>query len=223
MKTDIPISGWTFRKYREGSIVGTTLAVVISVVVTFKVPHPLTFLILGLVIAIWGLILYFFRNPDRDVLDEPGLVVGPCDGTVADITHLHEDQYLNAEVIRVGIFLSVFNVHVQRAPLAGEVTYVEHRPGKFLPAFDPGASTENDYIAMGIESEYGKLLVKQISGIMARRCVNFADQDDHLTTGQRFGLIKFGSRVEVYLPPEADILVSVDDIVRGGLTPIAQL
>lgn len=223
MRTDKPIPSWTFKKYYDGSIIATTLVVLLAALAAFQAPNILTVIVLIVALSIWLLVLYFFRNPDRDVLNDPGLVIGPCDGTVADITHLKEETYLNADVIRIGIFMSVFNVHVQRSPLAGEVTFVKHQPGKFLPAYSPEAATENEYIAMVIETTSGTLLVKQISGILARRCVNFAKPGDRLLIGQRFGLIKFGSRVELFLPPQADVLVSVGDTVIGGLTPIAQI
>ncbi|RLD04700.1 MAG: phosphatidylserine decarboxylase family protein [Chloroflexota bacterium] len=223
MKTDNPIASWTFKKREEKFIIVPTMAFVIAAIMAVYSPTLPVLIILFIVTAIWILVLYFFRDPDRDVIDELGLVVGPCDGTVADIAHVQEEQYLHAEVVRVGIFLSVFNVHVQRAPIAGEVTSVEYQPGKFLPAFSPQASTENEYIAMSIKTNYGIVLIKQISGILARRCVNFAQPGDQVLTGQRFGLIKFGSRVEIFLPPDAEILVSIGDKVTGGLTKMAQL
>jgi len=223
MKPDKPIAGWTFRKNQDGSIRVTTLILILTIATVLKQPNSLFISLLIIALAVWILVLYFFRNPDRAVIDKPGLLVGPCDGTVADIAHIKEVQYLHTDTIRIGIFLSVFNVHVQRAPLAGEVTLVHHQPGKFLPAFDPDASKENEYIAMRVATHYGTLLVKQISGILARRCVNYAQLGDQLLTGQRFGLIKFGSRVELFIPPNAEILVSVGDIVEGGLTEIAQM
>jgi len=223
MKPDKPIAGWTFKKHLDGSIRVTTLILILTIAVVLKQPNFLSIMLLIIALAIWLLVLYFFRNPDRTVLEQPGLLVGPCDGTVTDITQIREDQYLKADTIRIGIFLSVFNVHVQRAPIGGKVTLVQHQPGKFLPAFDPKASKENEYIAMRIETEYGPLLVKQISGILARRCINYAQPGDQLLTGQRFGLIKFGSRVELFLPPEAKILVSIGDSVAGGLTKMAQM
>jgi len=222
MKPDKPIPGWTFNIYQDGTFRVTTFLVILTIMAVLKQPNILSFTLLIIALAIWLLLLYFFRNPDRAVVDKPDLIVGPCDGTVMDITKIQEDQYLHAETIRIGIFLSVFNVHVQRAPLAGEVTLVQHQPGKFLPAFNPDASTENEYIAMRIETNNGTILVKQISGILARRCVNFAQLGDRLLTGQRFGLIKFGSRVELFLPPETEILVSIGDPVVGGLTKMAK-
>lgn len=223
MKPDKPIASWTFKKHQDGSIRISTFVLMLTIATVLKLPNFLFSALLILALAILLLVLYFFRNPDRAVLDKPGLLVGPCDGTVADITQIKEAQYLNAETIRIGIFLSVFNVHVQRAPLEGEVTLVQHQPGKFLPAFSPNASKENESIAMCIETDYGTILVRQISGILARRCVNYAQPGDRIETGQRFGFIKFGSRVELFLPPDAEILVSIGDIVEGGLTKIAQM
>jgi phosphatidylserine decarboxylase len=169
------------------------------------------------------MILYFFRDPDREVIDRQGLVVGPCDGKVVSIDRLKEDRYLNEEVIRISIFLSLFDVHVQRSPLAGEITLVDRQPGKFLQAFRPEASDVNEYIAMRLKTPYGVLLVKQIAGILARRCINFAKIGDKLRTGERFGHIKFGSRVDLYVPLSAEVKINIGDKVRGGLTSIAQL
>ena len=115
------------------------------------------------------------------------------------------------------------DVHVQRVPLSGRVTLVQHHPGQFLKAYLPEASEVNEYIAMITESAYGRILTKQIAGILARRCVNHAQLGDQLTTGQRFGLIKFSSRVDLFLPPTADLIVRVGDKVYGGVTPIARL
>jgi len=179
---------------------------------------------LSFISGLWLLILYFFRDPNRQTLNEPGLVVGPGDGEIVEITPFSETTYLHEETIRVSMFLSVMDVHVQRVPLGGKVTLVDHRPGKKLQAFRPEASDVNEYIAMITESEeYGRVLVKQIAGILARRCVNFMQPGDSVITGQRYGLIRFGSRLDLFLPTNATILVKVGDRVTGGMTPIAQL
>ena len=221
-KNDKPIETWTFRKSQDRTILGTTLLMVLSLIAAILKPGVVTLALLAILLGIWLLVLYFFRDPDRQVLDEPGLVVGPGDGKVVAIEPIHEDGYLKADTVRISIFLSILDVHVQRAPIAGEVTSVEHRPGTFLQAFKPEASKLNDRISMVIESERGRILVDQIAGILARRCINFARLGDRLLTGQRYGLIKFGSRVDLYLPPEAEILVQLGDQVHGGLTPIAR-
>lgn len=174
-------------------------------------------------IALSGLILYFFRDPNRQVASMPGLVLSAADGEVVEIAFEREETYLQREMVRISVFLSIFDVHVQRAPISGNVVSVVHRPGRFLQAFRPEASTENEHIAMVVESEYGTVLVKQIAGILARRCVNRAQPGDQLQGGQRFGLIKFGSRVDLFLPPDATILVANGDKVTGGITPVARL
>lgn len=178
---------------------------------------------LGAATSLWLLILYFFRDPDREVTDAPGLVVSPADGEVVEISQERETRFLRGETIRVSIFLSLFDVHVQRIPLGGTVGEVVHQPGQFLPAFKPEASAANEYIAMTLHTEYGRILVKQIAGILARRCVNHRRSGEIVHTGSRFGMIKFSSRVDLFLPPEADLLVNVGDKVHGGVSPIAQL
>jgi phosphatidylserine decarboxylase len=182
-----------------------------------------TGLFLFLATALWLLILYFFRDPNRKVVNEPGLVIGPGDGEVVEIVHEREEKYLKAEIIRISMFLSVTDVHVQRVPLGGKVTVVEHQPGQYLQAFKPEASDVNEYIAMVTESGYGRVLIKQIAGILARRCVSYAKPGDELQTGQRFGLIRFSSRLDLFLPPDAQLLVKIGDKIEGGITPMAQL
>lgn len=186
-------------------------------------PHPLTRTLLAVAGGVWALILYFFRDPDRSTPDEPGLVVSAGDGEVVAIVRERERQYLKAEAVRISIFLSLFDVHVQRIPIGGVVRSIHHQPGKFFQAFRPEASLENEHIAMVIDGEYGPVLVKQIAGIMARRCVNYAKPGDVVETGHRFGLIRFGSRVDLFLPPDAEILVTIGSTVRGGATPLARL
>jgi phosphatidylserine decarboxylase len=173
--------------------------------------------------GVWVLILFFFRDPNRAVVGEPGLVVSVGDGEIVEIIREREDQYLKAEVIRVSQFLSITDVHVQRIPLAGRIALVRHQPGRFLQAFRPEASDVNENVAMIIESAYGRILVKQIAGILARRCVNYLEPGLEVASGQRFGLIRFSSRIDLLLPAEADLLVHVGDKAYAGLTPIARL
>jgi phosphatidylserine decarboxylase len=223
MTKDPHIRNWKFNKWQEPSILLSLLLFCLSIIFTSIFPGWITTTLLFLTFILCVMILYFFRDPDREVIDSQGLVVGPCDGKVVSIDRLREDRYLDNEVIRISIFLSLFDVHVQRSPLAGKITLVDLQPGKFLQAFRPEASDVNEYIAMRIETPYGKLLVKQIAGILARRCINFATIGDQIRTGERFGHIKFGSRVDLYLPLNAELKVNIGDKVRGGLTSIAQL
>lgn len=183
----------------------------------------LTNLLLILAIGLWLAVLWFFRDPKRRISAETHVIVSPADGQVVKISQEFEPQFLQAPARRISIFLDVYHVHVQRIPFAGRVTRVQHQPGQFLQAFRPEASDVNEHIAMLVESEsHGVYLVKQIAGIMARRCVNYLRPGDTVPTGQRFGLIRFGSRVDLFLPLEADIIASLGQRVYGGVTPIAQ-
>jgi len=212
--------------FAEGG--GPTLAVVsllwgATVALWRARPNLFSRLLAAASTGVWLLILYFFRDPNRRPVTAPGLVVSAGDGEVVAIAKEQEEEFLRCQAQRISVFLSILDVHVQRAPIAGTVTMVEHRPGKFLQAFRPEASTENEFVAMTIKTPYGDVLVKQIAGIMARRCVNYARPGQRVATGQRFGLIRFGSRVDIFLPPGAEILAAVGDHVRGGVTPIARL
>ena len=149
--------------------------------------------------------------------------MSPCDGRVVEIVREREDHYLQREALRISTFLSVLNVHVQRAPLAGTVEVVEHQPGRFLQAFKAEASSVNEHIGTVMATESGTILVKQIAGILARRCVNYTEPGQTLLMGERLGLIRFGSRVDLFLPCDAEILVSLGDRIHGGITPVAQL
>lgn len=223
MKSDLRVPGWAFKKYREGSIVVTTFTFILAVIGVIYAPRALTIVIFVFCLVIWGLVLYFFRDPDRVFQHLPNVVLSPGDGVVRDITILREKEYLDIDLIRIGIFLSILDVHVQRAPLKGEVDFVTHQMGKNHPAYSPAASLENDQIIMGIKTKYGMIMVKQIAGILARKCFNYAGPGDQIQSGQRYGLIKFGSRVELFLPSDARVLCSVGEKVKGGLTPVAEM
>lgn len=213
---------WPFAEGGGTTILVATTFFLGAAALWFWRPGLFSGLLLVLAAALWLLILYFFRDPKRQPPAEEGIVLSPGDGEVVAVVEGCEERYLQETVRRISIFLSVTDVHVQRAPVSGRVALVEHRPGQFLQAFRPEASEVNESIAMIIESKYGRVLVKQIAGILARRCVNYAQVGDELTAGQRFGLIRFSSRVDLFLPLEAQILVSVGDRVAGGLTPIAR-
>lgn len=213
---------WPFAQGGGGTILVATVILLGAAVAWFLWQNFLTGLLVVLAAALWLLILYFFRDPNRRPLVEEGVVVSPGDGEVVAVVEEREERYLKETRRRISIFLSVMDVHVQRVPIAGRVALVEHRPGQFLQAFRPEASEVNESIAMVLETSYGRLLVKQIAGILARRCVNYCQVGDQLQTGRRFGLIRFGSRVDLFLPLEAEIVVAVGDKVAGGLTPVAR-
>ena len=168
--------------------------------------------------------LWFFRDPPRRIPQDPGLIVSPADGRITDIEEIEERELLNRRVRRVGSFLSVFDVHVNRAPDYCRVVYTAEFEGTYHDARSPAASTHNTARTWGFERADGVLLVvRQITGALARRIVPWASLDERLARGQHFGMIRFGSRTEICLPLEAEILVRVGHHVKGGSTILARL
>jgi phosphatidylserine decarboxylase len=165
----------------------------------------------------------FFRDPEREVPSDPNLIVAPADGTVMDIVELPETQVLKNKTLRVGIFLSIFDVHTNRAPIGGRVVYREHRGGLCVDARRTDCSEKNESITWAFESPRVTIVARQITGAIARRIVPWANVGDELKKGDRFGMIRFGSRTELYLPLSAIVLVKIGDHVLGGSTIIARL
>ena len=179
--------------------------------------------------AFWFFVLLFlctiafFRDPNRVAPADPNVIVAAADGTVMDIVELDENEVLKNKCRRVGIFLSVFDVHTNRAPIDGRIVYCQHRPGLCVDARRPDCSEKNESMTWAFENPRGTIVVRQITGAIARRIVAWAKVGDDLKTGERFGMIRFGSRTELYLPLSATILVRIGDHVAGGATPIARL
>ena len=179
--------------------------------------------------AFWFFVLLFlcttafFRDPDRAAPVDPNLIVAAADGTVMDIVELDENEVLKNKTRRVGIFLSVFDVHTNRAPIDGRIVYRQHRPGLFLDARRPDCSEKNESMTWAFKNPRVTVVVRQITGAIARRIVAWANVGDELKKGERFGMIRFGSRTELYLPLDAKVLVKTGDHVSGGSTVIARL
>jgi phosphatidylserine decarboxylase len=165
----------------------------------------------------------FFRDPDRMAPPDPNLIVAPADGTVMDIIELDEGQVLKTRTRRVGIFLSIFDVHTNRAPIDGRVIYRQHREGLCVDARRADCSEKNESMTWAFENPRVTIVVRQITGAIARRIVAWAQMGDELKKGERFGMIRFGSRTELYLPLNAEVLVKTGDHVLGGSTIIARL
>jgi phosphatidylserine decarboxylase len=165
----------------------------------------------------------FFRDPDRPVPADPNLIVAAADGTVRDIVEVEENEVLKAKTRRVGIFLSIFDVHTNRAPIDGRIVYRQHRDGICLDARDPNCSEKNEAMTWAFENLRATIVVRQLTGAIARRIVGWAKIGDELEKGERFGMIRFGSRTELYLPLNAEVFVKVGDHVLGGSTIIARL
>jgi phosphatidylserine decarboxylase len=160
-------------------------------------------------------VLFFFRDPERLVPKGKDLVLSPADGRVIVIKDVYEPDYLKQDVKQVSIFLSVFNVHVNRAPVGGTVEAVKYNPGRFHVASVDKASLDNEQTGMVMVSGKHKILVKQIAGLIARRIVCYAKPGDVLATGERYGLIRFGSRVDLFLPKDTELKVKVGDRIKG--------
>ncbi len=176
-----------------------------------------------LFVLLIGYTFAFFRDPERITPPEPEAVVAAADGVVADIVEIDETDVVHQRMKRVGIFLSVFDVHTNRAPIAGRVSYRQHREGLCLDARSPDCSGKNESMTWAFENPRATLVVKQLTGAIARRIVGWSEVGDELAKGERFGMIRFGSRTEVYVPMEATVTVRVGDRVAGGATVIARL
>jgi len=183
-------------------------------------------LIAALVLSILG--LAFFRDFERAVPDEPNILVAPADGKVTDICEIEESEFIQGQAIRIGIFLSVLDVHVNRIPCGGTVKLIKEKPGKCLNAMrSQDASEQNQSTSLGLDCPdhpVGKILVRQITGAIARRIICATNVGDNLVAGQRYGMIKFGSRTELYLPKNetAQVLVKKGDTARGGVTVLVR-
>jgi phosphatidylserine decarboxylase len=169
-----------------------------------------------------ALVVWFFRNPRRDIPTDPGLVVSPADGKISDIELIDHDDYIEGPAIKIGIFLSIFNVHINRAPVACRVIGLRYQPGKYLNALRPESARENEQVAVMIESlrEFRPMIVRQITGAIARRIVCWIKPEDRLEVGEQFGMIKLGSRTELVVPqePGLELRVKKGDKVKAGST-----
>ena len=167
---------------------------------------------------------YFFRNPSRDIPMDEKLIVSPADGTVQDVVELAEDEFVKGPCKKIIIFLSVFNVHVNRSPIAGEIKCQKYVCGRFRPACKDEVGFENERHMLGIENEKGfRVTVTQIAGILARRIVSWVTLDDNMEKGQVYGLIKFGSCTELVVPESVEVLVKKGDKVRGGESVLGRI
>lgn len=167
--------------------------------------------------------VYFFRNPTPTTPQGEDLVLAPGEGRVIQILPVEEPLFLQGPATRISIFLSVFNVHVQRAPISGRVGYRDYNPGKYLAAWNPKASEENEQASLGIQAGDRRVLVRQIAGLVARRVVTDPMEGDSVTRGERIGLIRFGSRVDLLIPPEWEVTCAEGDKVKVGETVMARI
>jgi phosphatidylserine decarboxylase len=173
------------------------------------------------VLALW--VAYFFRDPERTGERGANIVVAPADGKLIMITEVDEPAFIGGRATRLSIFMNVFNVHVNRYPVDGTVQYVHYNKGKFLNAAAEKSSLENEQSSVGIESGQYRILVRQIAGLVARRIVTYSQKRQHVKQGDRMGLIRFGSRVDVFLPTDAKLRVELGTLTTAGTTVLAEL
>ena len=183
---------------------------------------------INLYVAVVPLVLaayftYFFRNPHRIIPDDPSLLVSPADGTVVSVESVHEDLFLGQDCRKVVIFLSIFDAHVNRTPLSGVIKFQQYTCGRFRPAYQDGVGYENERYSIGIDNGRTQLLVTLIAGVLARRVVSWVTLGDVLEHGQLYGMIKFGSCIEVYVQDNVEISVKKGDRVRGGESIIGRI
>jgi len=217
------------RIHKEGIptiiITGCFVALVTGLILYFPVPWFLQYPVLLALGVFYFIIFYFFRNPVRNIpVQNNNTVYAPADGTIVVIEETEEPEYLKRKCIQVSIFMSPLNVHVNRYGLGGTVSYSKYHPGKYLVAWHPKSSTLNERSTIVVKNDAGKeILIRQIAGAVARRIVTYSKTGDKATQGDDFGFIKFGSRVDIFLPTDAKILVSLNQKVFGNLTEIASL
>ena len=215
------------RFHKEGyKIISITFAIAIAIILGaeeyfdttlgIKITQVLT---LGFVV----LILQFFRNPNRKTTLDDSHIIAPVDGKVVVIEEVEEPEFFKDKRIQVSIFMSPINVHVTRYAMSGKIAYSKYHPGKYLVAWHPKASTENERTTVVIQNEtFGNVLYRQIAGALAKRIVNYAKEGEMVTQGTDAGFIKFGSRVDLFLPIGTKINVKLGDKVKGGVQVIAQ-
>jgi phosphatidylserine decarboxylase len=174
-----------------------------------------------LVLALW--VAYFFRDPERIGVRGEHLVLAPADGKVVMMSEVDEPTFIHGRAMRISIFMNVFSVHVNRYPVSGVVRHVHYAPGKFLNAVTEESSLSNENRSVGIESGPHRVLVRQIAGLVARRIVTYSREGDRATQGERFGIIRFGSRVDVFIPIDSKVRVQLGQQTTAGTTVLAEL
>jgi len=224
-------NNFMFRFHKEGKASITfigLIAVGIIIATWLFVPSSLFWLQILLTFVAFDLFLFilqFFRNPVRQIAQlDNNVIYAPADGKIVVIEETTENEFLNEKCIQVSIFMSPLNVHVNRNPISGLVKYSKYHPGKFLMAWNPKASTENERTTIAYELPNGqRLVMRQIAGFLARRIVNYLKAGDQVKQGEDMGFIKLGSRVDLFLPLGTEIKVKLDDMVSGNLSVIAHL
>ena len=211
-------------KESKGTILVATIAVAVLGFLAVYFLEIWSLIILIPLLILYGLVFWFFRVPNRDIVDHKENVIAPVDGKVVMIKEVFEDEFLKEKAIQVSIFMSPLNVHICRYPVSGKVIYKKYHPGKYLVAWHEKSSTENERTTVAVESLTNhKVVFRQIAGYEARRIVFYCNEGDTSKAGHEFGFIKFGSRMDVFLPLDTEITCKIGDKTKGGIDVIAKM
>lgn len=211
-------------KESKGTILVATIAVAVLGFLAVYFLEIWSLIILIPLLILYGLVFWFFRVPNRDIVDHKENVIAPVDGKVVMIKEVFEDEFLKEKAIQVSIFMSPLNVHICRYPVSGSVIYKKYHPGKYLVAWHEKSSTENERTTVAVESLTNhKVVFRQIAGYVARRIVFYCNEGDTSKAGHEFGFIKFGSRMDVFLPLDTEITCKIGDKTKGGIDVIAKM
>jgi len=211
-------------KESKGTILVATIAVAVLGFLAVYFLEIWSLIILIPLLILYGLVFWFFRVPNRDIVDHKENVIAPVDGKVVMIKEVFEDEFLKEKAIQISIFMSPLNVHICRYPVSGSVIYKKYHPGKYLVAWHEKSSTENERTTVAVESLTNhKVVFRQIAGYVARRIVFYCNEGDTSKAGHEFGFIKFGSRMDVFLPLDTEITCKIGDKTKGGIDVIAKM
>ncbi|QQV02806.1 MULTISPECIES: phosphatidylserine decarboxylase family protein [Chryseobacterium] len=211
-------------KESKGTIAVATILFAIIAAVSIYYLEMFSLLIIVPLLVVYSLVFWFFRVPNRDILDHVENVIAPVDGKVVMIKEVEESEFLNEKAIQVSIFMSPLNVHICRFPVSGKVIYKKYHPGKYLVAWHEKSSTENERTTVAVESLTNhKVVFRQIAGYVARRIVFYCNEGDNAKAGHEFGFIKFGSRMDIFLPLDTEIICKIGDKTKGGIDVIAKM
>ncbi|KUG13265.1 phosphatidylserine decarboxylase [Elizabethkingia sp. HvH-WGS333] len=213
-----------FHKEGKGTLLTVLLAIIIISGVSIYFLEMWSLLIILPLLVLYGFVMWFFRNPERNILDQVDNVIAPVDGKVVMIKKVFEGEVLQQECLQISIFMSPLNVHVCRYPVTGEVTYKKYHKGKYLVAWHEKSSELNERTTMAVKTLTGANVVfRQIAGYVARRIVFYPEIGDSAKAGYEYGFIKFGSRMDVFLPLDTEVICKIGDITKGGIDIIAKL
>ena len=211
-------------KESKGTIIVATLLFTIVAFLAIYFLEIWSLVVIIPLLVVYSLVFWFFRVPNRDILDHKENVIAPVDGKVVMIKEVNETEFLKEKAIQVSIFMSPLNVHICRFPVSGNVIYKKYHPGKYLVAWHEKSSTDNERTTVAVESmTHHKVVFRQIAGYVARRIVFYCNEGDTAKAGHEFGFIKFGSRMDIFLPLDTEIICKIGDKTKGGIDVIARM